>query len=405
MSARPSSRLVHDPAFRRLWIAGLANFLVRWLEVLVFGVFAYQASGSAFVVASLTMLRLLPLALFGLPFGAMATRIDRRLGLIVLLGTMVTTSTVMLLLAALGLLEIWHLAVASFINGMSWAADNPLRRGLIGDLAGPIRMGQAMAFDVGASNASRLAGPGLGGLLLVHGGMPVVFAFTVALYVLAVVAVVGVPPQPAAVRKSSASLRATLGAGFGAMQDSPLLAGTLWVTLIYNLFGWPVLSLVPVIGQDRLGLAPDGVGLLVSLEGIGTLLGAFALASITRPAIYGRIYVIGAFLFLGMLPLVGLSTQVGLSAAGMLMLGVGQSAFSVMQSTLVFVAAPADRRLPAMGLLTVVIGMGPLGFLALGWLAERTGAPVAAAASALAGLVVLAISWPWWRACWQPNPD
>ena len=87
------------------------------------------------------------------------------------------------------------------------------------------------------------------------------------------------------------------------------------------------------------------------------------------------------------------------------------SAFGVMQATLVFVASPPARRAQAMGLLTMCIGTGPIGFLMLGWLAERVGAPAAVAISAAAGLAVLAATWRWWpgttrrcpgttRACW-----
>ena len=403
MPPRPT-RLVRDPDFRRLWLAGLAGYLVRWLEVLVFGIFAYQASGSAFIVASLTMLRLLPLAIFGLPFGALAVRIDRRQGLMVSMAVLFVTTVGLLALAAGDRLAVWHLAVGSVVNGMAWAADNPFRRGLIGELAGPLRTGNAMGLDVGASNASRLAGPGLGGLLLVQGGMTAVFGFTALLTLIGLVAVLGVAPQPAAARGGTASLAEMLTSGFVAARTSPLLGGTLWITLVYNVFGWPVLSLLPVIGKDRLGLAPDGVGLLVSLEGIGTLIGAFALAAIARPAIYGRVYVFGSILFLAMLPVVGLSLHVASAAIAMLAVGIGQSAFSVMQSTLVLVAAPAERRMPAMGLMTVVIGLGPIGFVALGWLAERTGAATAAALSATTGLIVLALTWRWWRACWQSLP-
>jgi MFS family permease len=171
--------------------------------------------------------------------------------------------------------------------------------------------------------------------------------------------------------------------------------------MLFNLFGWPVLSMVPVIGQDRLGLAADGIGLLASMDGVGTLLGAFVLAAVSRPSIYGRLYVCGVILFLAMLPLFALSTHPLAAAAVLLVVGIGQSAFSVMQATIVFVAAPIERRLQAMGVLTMCIGIGPVGFLLLGWLAERHGASSASVISAVAGLVTLAATWPWWRACWR----
>jgi MFS family permease len=396
--------LFRDGDFVRLWTIGLVGFFVRWMEILVFGIFTYQLTGSAFMVASMTMLRLLPLAVLGVPLGALAARVPRRNALALVQCGLSVLSLALLALAALGLLQVWHIAVASVLNGIAWAGDNPFRRGLIGDVAGPQRMGHAMALDVGASNASRLVGPGLGGLLLAQSGMTAVFLLVAVLYLVALVAVLRVRDRPLPQEASPSGLRTLLAEGFLAARASPRLAGTLWITVLFNLFGWPVLSMVPVIGKDRLGLAPDGIGLLASMEGVGTLIGAVALVTLARPAIYGRIYVGGVVLFLAMLPLFALSPHWIPAAAALLALGVGQSAFSVMQATIVFIAAPVDRRMQAMGVLTMCIGTGPIGFLALGWLAERLGATPAAVICAGSGILVLAASWPWWRACWR-NDD
>ena len=102
-----------------------------------------------------------------------------------------------------------------------------------------------------------------------------------------------------------------------------------------------------------------------------------------------------------MLPLFALSTHPLAAGAALLVPGIGQSAFSVMQATIVFVAAPVERRMQAMGVLTMCIGVGPLGFLLLGWLAEHLGAPAAAVLSAVAGLASLAATWRWWQPCWR----
>ena len=64
--------LLSEPDFRRLWLVGLVVFSVRWLEMLAVAVFAYQRTSSPLIVALLTMLRMLPMALFG--------ALDRRRG-------------------------------------------------------------------------------------------------------------------------------------------------------------------------------------------------------------------------------------------------------------------------------------------------------------------------------------
>ena len=67
--------------FWRLWFVGMVVSTVRWLETVVVGVVVYQQTGSPFVVAMITMLRLLPMGLFGAFLGAFAERFDRRLTL------------------------------------------------------------------------------------------------------------------------------------------------------------------------------------------------------------------------------------------------------------------------------------------------------------------------------------
>src|SRR5262252_8391291 len=149
----------------------MVSSTVRWLETVVMGVVVYQQTNSAFVVAAITMLRLLPMALFGAFLGAFAETFDRRLTLAGMIGLMAITSAVLSVVAWTSTLQVWQLAVASFVNGCGWATDNPLRRMMMGEIVGRDRMGTAMALDVVGSNASRMVGPTLGGLLLAGVGI------------------------------------------------------------------------------------------------------------------------------------------------------------------------------------------------------------------------------------------
>jgi hypothetical protein len=107
-----------QPDYWRLWLVGVMIFGVRWLEMLAVAVFAYQRTGSPFVVAALTMLRMLPMALFGAVIGAAAERLERRAALIFVVLSMLLTSLALALLAATGSLAVWHLAVAGVLNGI-----------------------------------------------------------------------------------------------------------------------------------------------------------------------------------------------------------------------------------------------------------------------------------------------
>ena len=395
----PAPAIHDDPQFRRLWVAGLLGSLVRWLETLAFAVFTFQQTGSAFWVVNMTMLRMLPMALFGLAVGALAARISRRTVLLGSTATLFVTTLGLLVVSVLGAIEVWHLALASFINGMAWVCDMPVRRGLMGDIAGPPRMSRAMALDAVATNGCRLAGPGLGGLALAYGELPLVFLVTAILYVPMLAALVALSDRPPAEDPPELSLRSLLTGGVQAARESPRLTGTLCITVIFNLFGWPVLSMVPVIAQEHLRLSTQGTGLLASMDGVGALVGALLLTALARRVWQGHVYVGGVVLFLALLPAFALSRHALLTAFVLFVIGVGQAAFAVMQSTLVYLSVPPRRRLDAMGLLTMCIGIAPVGFLFLGWLAQRFGAPAAAVTCSVVGLACVLLTWPLWRPC------
>jgi hypothetical protein len=192
------------------------------------------------------------------------------------------------------------------------------------------------------------------------------------------------------------SLVARIAEGFAVVRRDPRLMGPMVVTLVFNLFGWPFTSMIPVIGQDYLHLGPQGVGLLAGLDGIGAFAGALAIATLARPAWYGRIYIGGLSLYLTAVIAFASVPVVGLAGGALLLSGVGGAGFSVMQATLVYLLAPVEMRARLLGLLSVCIGVGPVGFFYLGFLAELFGAQAATIALAAQGLLALLVTRRWW---------
>ncbi|HEY4170735.1 MAG TPA: MFS transporter [Reyranella sp.] len=382
--------------FWRLWFVGMVISTVRWLETVAVAIVVYQQTGSAFLVAVITMLRLLPMALFGAFLGAFAERFDRRLTLALLIGLMAATSGTLGLLAWHGPLAIWQLALGAFVNGCGWATDNPLRRMMMGEAVGRERMATAMAFDVGASNASRMVGPTVGGLLLAGIGLSGAFLLSAVLYLTAIAATIAVRTRLAPSPGAGAMLGRTWEAIVMVFSDKRL-AATMVVTVIYNVFAWPFTSMIPVIARDRLALGPEGVGILTSFDGIGAFVGALALAIWLTPGWHARAYTGGVAVYLlGLIGFAFAPTSV-LAAASLLVTGLSGAAFSTLQATIVYLAAPHEMRSRMLGVLSVCIGTGPIGFLLLGWLADRIGAAEATAVTGGLGLLALAATWPMWR--------
>ena len=100
MSNSPFRRMIaaSAPDFWRLWYVGLIVATVRWLETIAVGVVVYQRTDSAFLVSMMTMLRLLPMGLFGVFLGALAERFDRGRTLFIVVLLMSGTSAVLAVL-------------------------------------------------------------------------------------------------------------------------------------------------------------------------------------------------------------------------------------------------------------------------------------------------------------------
>lgn len=390
------------PDFRRLLLVGLAVSVARWLEMLVVGIVVFQVTGSAFLVAAMTLLRLAPMGLFGALLGVLADRVPRRRSLVAVLSLQGIALGAMSALAFADALEVWHLALACFCGGLGWATDNPVRRMMIGQSVGAARMGPAMSLDVLGNNASRVAGPAVGGTVLATLGAGEAFGLAALLYLLAVLIAfgLGVGASPAPPRGVSV---------LGEMRDSlklglqlPRLRAVLVVTIVFNLFAWPCTSMIPVIGQAALGLGAEGVGVLASMDGLGALLGAALIGLLGRPDRYPLIYVGGTTIYLAMMIAFALAPDPKLAGLALLLTGIGGAGFATMQATLTYLVVPPEQRGRSLGVLSTAIGTGLLGFLQIGLLAEWLGAPAATALVGVQGLVALAATWRLWRPMLAP---
>jgi len=399
----PPRRLFAIADFRRLWTVGAVIFLVRWLEMLAVSLFVWEGTHSAFLVAMMGMLRLVPMGLFGAVLGVWAERVDLRRAMIAVVLVSGASSAVLALLAHFEVLEVWHLALGSLVNGFAWAADNPVRRMMIGSAVGSARMGAAMSADVGSNNASRMLGPTLSGVIFALFGVQGAFFVALGLYALALHAALAIavraPPPPA----TGESLAVRLGAGIAVVRRTPALIGTLLVTIIFNICGWPITSIIPVVAQARFGLGPEATGLLVSMDGVGAFLGALAMAAFARPDRYAWLYLGGVAGYLCMIIAFALAPTPWLAGAALLLMGFSQAGFSIMQATLVYLLTPAELRSRVLGILSVCIGLGPLGFIALGLAADWLGASSAALATGLIGLAALGLTHRTWRAILRHN--
>lgn len=394
---RENLRLLAERDFLRVWLVGALFGVMRWLEVVVIGVYVFDLTASPLLVSLMIVMRTLPLLLFGPVAGALGERFDRRTLVAGGMAMMVATSVTLAALAFLGVLAIWHLALGAFLGGILWSTDMPIRRALLGDIAGTERFGAAMALDTATNHATRMLGPSLGGLLLDGIGLHGAFVLGIGVYAAAAVLAMRVPRAAATVSPPGWTMVANLAEGFRFMAGHRLLLATLVVTMIFNFWGFAFTALVPAIGRDDLRLSAFAIGILLSTEAFGALAASIVIAATGTAGMHVRVYFVGTLVFLVAVLGFSLSPWFALSLPILFVAGAGTSAFAVMQATIPFLVAPPGMRSRALGVVTLGIGIGPFGMLHVGLLADFIGAAPAVTVIAVEGLVALAAAalvWP-----------
>ncbi len=395
--------LLRDPVYLRIWLVGGFSGIARWLEMLVFGVFAFELTGSPFLVALLIILRLMPLVVFGSLVGTLADRLPPRL--LLLTGLLVATlvSAMLVLLFILDVASYWHVAFATLATGMAWAIDMTIRRRILGDVAGLDRIAPAMSFDSATSNATRMLGPLLGGIIYQWLGASGAFALSTCLYALCVALLLAVPATVsiAARGRGATKVLGDLLEAFAFAARDRDVSRILLVTVVFNIWGFPFISMIPVIGGDELALSAGWIGGLAALEGAGAFAGALVIAVTARTLNFRRLYYFGTLGYLVLVFAAGWMADALPMAAVLFCIGLAGACFTTMQSTLIYSVAPPHLRGRLFGLLVICIGTGLLGFCNIGLMGEWFGGSAAIRIVAAEGLIPLLLIAIGWRQMWR----
>ena len=383
--------LLADGDFARVWGAGAFLGVARWLETLAVGIFVFDLTSSAAAVAVVGSMRMLPMLLLGAVVGTLATRFSRRA--LLLAGTAVTglSALILGLLAMAGAIAVWQIALGSFLTGVLWATDHPVRRTILADIAGQARTGTAMALDATVNHATRLVGVALGGLLVGTVGVEGAYLLAAAMYALVVVLLIGMGRGEAVAPGYHRNLLVDMMGGLRAITAERFLLAALSVTIIFNFFGFAYISMVPVIGREVLHADAFAIGLLSAVEAAASLVVSLVFAALAPRRSLGVIFAFGILFLMGGILVFALSSSYWLSLAVMGVTGAALGSHSVVQSTLMLLASPPALRTRTMGALVLCIGLAPLGMLHLGWLAKLLGAPAALAISAVEGAAAVIV--------------
>lgn len=388
--------LLTAPSFLRLWGIGCCANTMRWFELLSAALFTLDVTGSGLAVAIVSAARTMPMFLLGAFSGVISESLNRKYVLMV--GQMMAclSSGTVAILALLHVARPWHLGVAAFVTGVVWSTEMATRRRMVGECVDGPLVSRALALDTMSNSFTRLIGPVAAGAIYQGLGIAGSYAASTCVFALAAFLSSGLRYRQDSRKLVVSQVPRDLAEGMRYARGDVTIAGVLMVTIFMNLLGFPYSALVAPIGKLVFQVSPTLVGVLAASESFGAFLGGIWL-TLSPPRLGGRVLMTGgSLLLMGCVILMPLAPWFPLACILLAVGGFGSSAFANMQTSLIVLHTPSHIRSRLMGLLTVCIGMGPLGILLFGAVADAVGPMLAIDLVATVGLVCVAASGLWW---------
>ena len=394
--------IIANKQFRLLWLLGGLTSCMRWLDMLILGIYTFELTNSAFLVGLIFFYRTIPRLLFGTIVGIITDRFNRKIILLVSFIVLSFTYALVALLIYSETINYSLLSITMFIAGICWANEFPVRRAMIGDVIPNKVAGKAFGIDIGTSAFTRIIGPAIGGGILatlgpVTGYLTVCIVFIIASLICLKVKSTNTHLMNQTDKKTLSSFISDIKEALQYIQENKLLQGTIAVTVVMNFFAFPYFNMVPVIGKEVLQVNPFQIGLLGAIEGTGALIGASFIATKINFANYAKVYFFGSIFLTFCIFSFANSSIYLLSMLILFIAGFGMVSFATMQTTLTIVSTSPEMRGRTMGALSLAIGAGPVGSLLIGILASSFGTQNGIMIVSFLGLTAMIITgyiWP-----------
>jgi DHA3 family macrolide efflux protein-like MFS transporter len=271
------------PRFFLIWSGQAMSLLGSSLVQFALVWWMTRETGSATVLATATLLALLPQILLGPFIGPLVDRLDRRLIMIVADTGIALTTTGLMLLFMYGQVQLWQVFIVLTLRSLGEAFHHPAMSSSTSLLVPRQHLARVSGLNQTLRGAMNIAAPPIGAVLIMVLPTQGVLAIDLVTAALAVMPLLFVQiPAPPGQQQGTAgrtSYFQDLRAGFSYVLRWPGLSGIILLAMLLNFLLVPSGALAPILVTKTFGLGALELAWTETAVGIGIITGGLILSA------------------------------------------------------------------------------------------------------------------------------
>lgn len=269
--------------FTLVWLGQIISVLATNMSLFALTIWVFEKTGSATALGLMQVFFITPLLIITPFAGVLVDRHNRKLMMMVSDLTAGLATISILILQALGVLEVWHLYAAAIFQGLGNAFQWPAYSAAISTMIPKEKYGRANGMMSLVDMGPQVLSPMLAGALLPVFGLTGILSIDVTTFILAILVLffVHIPQPPRTVEGAQAEGNILKEAvfGFRYIFARPSLLGLQLVFFFGNLCAGIAYTILAPMILLRTGNDAVSLGLVQSAGAIGGVVGGIAMSA------------------------------------------------------------------------------------------------------------------------------
>jgi MFS family permease len=264
--------------YRRFWTTQFVSNIGSWMQGVGQGWLVYHLTSSPFLLGFVGFANSIPTIFLMLPGGVLADQLDRRKVLRLSQWGQALAALALAVSIRYQTISVWQIIAAALVVGACIAFSAPAYQAMVVDLLDDRRrLPNAVAMNSLQFNLSRAIGPVVGGLALSRFGSFWCFFLNAASF-LPLIWVLRRLPLRQLQATHSVSIMERLAEGIRYIRGERIIMLLLAVVAAASFFGFPFITLMPMVAKHFYRNDAEGLGYLLGASGIGALVASLSLS-------------------------------------------------------------------------------------------------------------------------------